>query len=167
MKVCSRCRAERPVTEYSPHKGSAGGLYSQCKSCMRDLASIYYYANKARAQAATRAWKAANPEADRATRRAWAVANAGKRSATQGRRRARQLQATPPWVNHDSINFVYMQAAAYDMTVDHIHPLQHPRLCGLHVPWNLQLLTNEENARKGNRTFPMVLATTNSSVTSA
>jgi 5-methylcytosine-specific restriction endonuclease McrA len=38
--------------------------------------------------------------------------------------------------------------------VDHIIPLNHPDVCGLHVSWNMDILTAEDNVRKSNNFDP-------------
>lgn len=80
--------------------------------------------------------------------------------AIHAKRRARKLSATPGWLTSDDINSIkelYLIAQMFKLYtgqeyhVDHIVPLQGQNVCGLHVPWNLQILTAEENLRKSNK----------------
>jgi len=65
-------------------------------------------------------------------------------------RRAKQLQATPPWANLDKIKEIYKNCPE-GYHVDHIFPLQGINSCGLHVENNLQYLLAEDNLRKSNK----------------
>lgn len=67
-------------------------------------------------------------------------------------------RASPPWLTADhwlEINSLYQEAMRLTEetgklhTVDHIWPLKGTRSCGLHVPWNLQILLFGDNVRKG------------------
>lgn len=92
-----------------------------------------------------RAWKEKNPDVVQVSANAW-------------KRRARD--ATPKWLTPEQkrqIREMYLAArrltkdTGVKYVVDHIIPLRSEIVCGLHVPWNLQILTHEENCSKGNR----------------
>ncbi len=61
-----------------------------------------------------------------------------------------QLKSLTEWDLFYMTEF-YDIAKKRGLEVDHIVPLTHKDVCGLHVPWNLQMLTRTQNARKSNR----------------
>lgn len=84
----------------------------------------------------------------------WAKTNASRVNQRNAARRALCSKATPAWADKNDIADAYLEARHMRLHVDHIVPLNHPLVCGLHVWDNLQLLTPIENMRKNNRFDP-------------
>lgn len=110
-----------------------------------------YLANQDKVCVRTRAWREANPVKNAANIRDWLQSRPGYHNAATRKRDAKKLRATPAWANKDLIYSFYRMAKVFGLEVDHIVPLQSRIVCGLHVEHNLQLLTREENTRKGNK----------------
>jgi 5-methylcytosine-specific restriction endonuclease McrA len=73
---------------------------------------------------------------------------------------AMKAQRMPKWLNEVQLTEIkqFYKDAAYltnytktPIQVDHIVPLRGKNVSGLHVPWNMQLLTADENNRKRNK----------------
>lgn len=70
--------------------------------------------------------------------------------------------ATPAWLTREQRDQFYavyrtmrqMRAAGRDVQVDHIVPLVSKYVCGLNVPWNLEIRPARSNMAKGNRWWP-------------
>jgi hypothetical protein len=86
--------------------------------------------------------------------------NAGIARAKRARRRTSMANATPIWlspIQKAQITEFYEIATALEAQtgikrhVDHIVPLKAKGISGLHVPWNLQILTAHENLSKRNK----------------
>lgn len=109
--------------------------------------------NRAKAAARMRALRARDPDFDRR----YYEKNREKVLVKVAARCRRAKLATPPWLTRREkaqIRAMYAQARALGFQVDHIHPITHPLVCGLHVPWNLQLLPPDENLSKHNVFIP-------------
>jgi hypothetical protein len=106
---------------------------------------VYYQENKERLSEARDQWK---------------LLNKSKVLADVKLRKEKIRRATPGWLtkeHHDLIRAFYehrdecrmLTGDEYD--VDHIVPIKGDNVCGLHVPWNLQILPRWANLAKSNQ----------------
>lgn len=167
-KTCTQCGEIKELTEFAKAKTCADGTRSYCKVCHSGRKRDWRHRNAAHHNAKGKKWAEANPEKRKDTqrrnnkkrriegktqeaRRGWWAANRTKCIATLRARREAIKLATPKWVNMADIQAYYRKASSLGLTVDHIIPIKGDGVCGLHVMWNLQMLTREDNSIKGSR----------------
>ncbi|HEY2010530.1 MAG TPA: hypothetical protein VGH23_16190 [Rhizomicrobium sp.] len=152
---CKACRALARMARYEKNRAA-----ENARAWVLRKARMHEDADVRAAIAESKARTACRPEARRSARLAgsrYAKANRSKVTAHTARYRARKFNATPAWVDLQEIGSVYAEASRLTREtgtahhVDHIVPLRGRNVCGLHVPWNLQVIPAVENRRKGNR----------------
>ena len=62
MKTCSRCKTDKPTTEFSKNKRAADGLCAACKVCTRAASAVYYAANPDKRRATESNWRRKNKQ---------------------------------------------------------------------------------------------------------
>ena len=125
--------------------------YQETRAAAIERARNYYDKNREKALNACRQWRKLNSD---------------RKSANNAKYRAAKRNATPQWLTDEdllAIQAIYCLAKeAGKMTsvaglesetfhVDHIVPLSSDKVCGLHVPWNLQILPASDNISKSNQ----------------
>lgn len=147
QKRCGDCKQTKPVSEFFVRRASTDGLTAYCKDCCKERQKKYagrydgrykgrYYQPKKDPAAPTTAELNKLPGYVNA-RNAWY--------------RAKYNGRLPKWATFDSFLPFYVEAAERGLQVDHIVPLKHPLVCGLHTVTNLQLLEPIDNLLKSNR----------------
>lgn len=154
MKNCCTCGERKKLEEFYKDRGAADGLEARCKVCRKVAVKKYYESNREKCIKDRQKWCAKNRDKmrvyEQTSYKKLVEKHPGRYKAKVQLRRARLKQATPLWADLKEIEAIF-NAAPKGFHVDHIVPLTHPRVCGLHVPWNLQLLPGPENCRKNNR----------------
>jgi hypothetical protein len=99
-------------------------------------------------------------EEKRRARRNWDKTHVDEKRINTSNRKRRHRMATPKWLSYlqkQEMKQLYLIARQLTKTtgvryvVDHIVPLRSDAVCGLHVPWNLQVITQVENLQKSNK----------------
>lgn len=124
---------------------------------VKDKKHEWYQKNKRKVIEAARTRP---PEVINTYRKAWRDRNITSVRASTKARRRKHREATPSWLTRSqksAIRNLYQIAITMTQTtgeqyvVDHIVPLRSELACGLHVPWNLRVITQEENLKKSNK----------------
>lgn len=166
MKRCYKCKQEKPLTEFARSKAERDGLFGWCRPCHAENRKRYKKppldaVGKAKRYRKWREWADKNQESIKERKRKYGQENREKiavymkpRSAA---RRAKKIRAQPGWADPEEIKKFYTEATILTRLtgvkhhVDHIVPLKNSRVCGLHTPANLRVVTEEFNLKKGNK----------------
>jgi hypothetical protein len=145
VKKCTICKETKLILAFHKDLNRKGGFSNKCAPCGSKKACL---------------WAKKNPKKMNERSRKYTKENPHKHCATQAKRRSKKLQRTPPWLNKEhlaNIEKFYLFARLLTLltgisyVVDHIIPLQGENVSGLHLPWNLQIMTRTQNSSKSNR----------------
>ena len=180
MKKCNGpCKQLKELSEFRKAKSCRDGLRGECKDCSKLYGKSHYLKNKDKyLQSASKSqqnnkeyrkeymknYTIENTKILQKKRRKYYLDNKEEilykikknrhkyvknKRADTAKRRALKLNATFSGFDKE-IREIY-ENCPEGYHVDHMMPLNHPRMCGLHVPWNLQYLTAEDNIAKSNK----------------
>jgi hypothetical protein len=164
MKTCYKCQQEKDSSEFGKNRSKYDGLSTECRACKRKKDNEYSAKNREKAKLRASEWYRNNKDRALSNRKIssarWAKENPAKNNAKASKYRAAKLGATPLWLTEEDIKAIDVEYSLALWTsevmkssyhVDHIVPLQGKQVCGLHVPWNLQVIPASINISKGNR----------------
>lgn len=131
--------------------------YIKTRETQLEYSKQYYNENKEKKKEYLKQWYQRNKEKVLNRSKNHYKQNKEYYTTKEAKRRAYKLKATPSWADKEAIKSWYVLAKMLDKTfnekhhVDHIVPLKNEKVCGLHVEYNLQILTATENLTKGNK----------------
>jgi len=135
-KTCTKCKTEKPLTEFRKRKASKDGLAYKCKSCAVAVDKKFYENNTEQVKASNKNWSQNNKDAHNKIKAKWADKNpdsvnisrknwrdANPEAISQkSRKRSQKLTIVTPEGQTAALNRIRLnRPEGYD--VDHIWPL--------------------------------------------
>jgi 5-methylcytosine-specific restriction endonuclease McrA len=78
MKICTKCKVEKPKTEFSKHKKGVNGIRASCKECENSISRAWRIENKDLNSEIQKAWRSLNSEHLRDYKKSYHTANSAK-----------------------------------------------------------------------------------------
>jgi hypothetical protein len=179
MKCCTKCNETKPYEMFTKEKATFDGFSRWCKSCKKEYKTAWYEKNAEleRAKAMQYHYDNYDKNKERIIKKVgeWQKNNKDKykqiakkcyektklrRFSYQAFARAARRNAVPKWMTDElkeQLQKFYIEArtrtkeTGIPYEVDHIVPLVNENVCGLHVPWNLRVITRFDNRSKANK----------------
>jgi hypothetical protein len=144
-RACVTCTQNRRLKSYIENK-------ELCNQQSKD----WYLKNYEKHNEKNKSWQKLNPDKVKVINKNWVINNRDVANARTNNRRAAKLQRTPGWADKKEILKFYTESSrltketGIEYQVDHIVPLRGDSVCGLHVHYNLQIISKSENYKKSN-----------------
>lgn len=168
IRRCKNCKEIKSFSEFYLQKRSEDGYNRWCKICAKnrsnDSMKKMYHNNPIHKQENNKKWRDENLDLHRQMMLDHYYSNKEQYRFNNRKRQQIKRHSIPPWANLQKIKELYIMARTLELLdniprhVDHIIPLQHPLVCGLHVETNLQILSESENKQKSNKFIPIYLS---------
>ena len=173
LKTCTKCKNEKKLNDFY-FENNKNLSSSRCKECFKKGVNKYRIENRdeinkkkrirgkkywretiteeqrERRREHTRDWRSRNSEHIKKYNSKYKKENKALCKQIAVERRIMLENSQPNWVNRERLIAVYDKVPE-GQHVDHIIPIKHKNVCGLHVPWNLQYLEPKLNHSKNNK----------------
>lgn len=153
-KQCKKCLVVKSLEEFHKDKTKIHGVKNSCKECSTKAVKAWQQ-NSDKYRETYKEYYKNNKEKIYK----WKKDNKGKVRASKTAYRLNKELRQPNWLSKEDRQLItefYSVAKEFEriflrkQEVDHIVPLKGKTVSGLHVPWNLRIITAEENLKKRN-----------------
>lgn len=157
-KTCINCNKIKPFPEFINYDNIFKTLGKVCNPCLYKQYDAYKKPKKKKQPKKPAKWGSYQQNKK-------IPGFSASRAAFAAKRNSAKLDRTPQWLTKEHLTEIreHYEIAAYltqcfgvCYEVDHIVPLQVKHVSGLHVPWNLRVITESENNKKRNK-FELIL----------